>query len=98
MTSAVERIMKMPLKADDVFVRGAADSYHVATISSGMNNREDYARLFAAAPSLVATLRTLSDGIAEMRQRVVISDERDTQWLDATLARARAVVEAAMPE
>jgi hypothetical protein len=92
MTSSEERIRQMPLKADGAYVRGARDGYHVATISSGMNDREQYASLFAASPILLDMLRTLSDGVSDMRKRGVIDEERDAQWLDETLAQARILI------
>ena len=58
MTTALDRILTTPLKATErggmSSVRVAADSSHVATISAGMNDQPEYARLFAAAPDLFA--------------------------------------------
>ncbi len=96
MNDTVRRIKSMRLKADGAFVRGARDSYHVATISSGMNDREDYARLFAASPDLLESLRLLSEGISVMRRRGVIDEVNDIEWCDQTLARAREAIGAAM--
>jgi hypothetical protein len=60
MTAALDRILATPLKATErggmSSVRVAADSFHVATISAGMNDQPEYARLFAAAPELALAL------------------------------------------
>jgi len=77
MNSSEERIQQMPLKADGAYVRGARDGYHVSTISSGMNDREQYAALFAASPVLLETLRSMSDGLQDMRRRGAIGAESD---------------------
>lgn len=55
---ARERILKTPLKAVGNFVHVAAASYHVATVSRGMNDPEDYAKLFADAPMMLVLLHT----------------------------------------
>lgn len=64
MTSALDRILTTPLKATEhggmSSVRVAADSFHVATISAGMNDQAEYARLFAAAPDFAATLMKIA--------------------------------------
>lgn len=52
----MERILASPLKAGGDHVRMAGDGYHVATVSRGMNDRAEYARLFAAAPDMLAAL------------------------------------------
>lgn len=55
--SPIDRIASTPLavdaRGDSVRVVVAADKYTVANISAGMNDREEYARLFAAAPALM---------------------------------------------
>lgn len=65
MTSAMDRIMTTPLAADamgsSVRVVVAADKYTVANVSEGMNDREEYARLFAAAPELLEALKNISE-------------------------------------
>lgn len=86
MTTAIERILSTPLKATERggmnSVRVAADSYHVATISAGMNDQAEYARLFAEAPALVQLLRELIDiegpqpGNAEWHRKVVVALDR----------------------
>lgn len=64
MTAALDRILTTPLKATKrggmSSVRVAADSFHVATISAGMNDQPEYARLFAAAPDLYQAIRPLA--------------------------------------
>ena len=64
MTTALHRILTTPLKATErggmSSVRVAANSFHVATISAGMNDQAAYARLFAAAPDFVATLMKIA--------------------------------------
>ncbi len=63
MTTALARILTTPLKATErggmSSVRVAADSFHVAIISAGMNDQAAYARLFAAAPDLFAALKAI---------------------------------------
>jgi hypothetical protein len=62
--TALERILTTPLKATErggmSSVRVASDSFHVATISAGMNDQPDYARLFAAAPDLYQAIKPLA--------------------------------------
>jgi hypothetical protein len=65
MKTAVERIAATLLRADREHVRVNADGYHVATISPHMNDRAEYARLFAAAPALLASLTALTDWARE---------------------------------
>jgi len=56
-----ERIVAAPLAVAqrrwNIRVVVAADDYTVTTISQDMNDREEYARLFAAAPELLAALK-----------------------------------------
>lgn len=63
MTAALDRILTTPLKATErggmSSVRVVADSFHVATISAGMNDQAAYARLFAAAPELFTALKAI---------------------------------------
>lgn len=64
MTTAKERILSTPLRStfrgDQIGdVRVDVDGYHVATISTKMNDRLEYAKLFAAAPKLVKALLRL---------------------------------------
>lgn len=61
MTDAMKRIMSTPLavdvRGDSVRVVVAADKYTVAKISEGMNDRKDYARLFALSLEMLAALK-----------------------------------------
>lgn len=65
MTDAMNRIMTTPLAVDargsSVRVVVAADKYTVANVSEGMNDREEYARLFAAAPEFLAAALAVLD-------------------------------------
>jgi hypothetical protein len=60
MTDSNARILQTPLSTDirgsSVRVVVAADKYTVARISEGVNDRAEYARLFAAAPALLSTM------------------------------------------
>jgi hypothetical protein len=60
MTNANRRIALTPLSIDvrgtSVRVVVAADKYTVANVSEGMNDRREYARLFAAAPMLLEAI------------------------------------------
>ncbi len=98
MDTPLQHIMKWPLKADKRSVRGAATGYHVTTISDGMNDREEYARLFAAAPALLAALRSLADEVSDLRQRNAIGDNSDIRQIDGMLSHARAVIATATGE
>jgi hypothetical protein len=61
--TSLERILQTPLRAErrggNASVKVTADGYHVATVSPGMNDAGDYARLFAAAPDLLVALKNL---------------------------------------
>lgn len=63
--TASERITGTPLATDvrgsSVRVVVAADKYTVANINAGMNDREEYARLFAASPQLLAAVDRAAD-------------------------------------
>lgn len=61
MSTALERIAGTPLKADRGNVRVAADGYHVATVSRGMNDANEYATMFAASLDTLAALKALVD-------------------------------------
>jgi hypothetical protein len=60
---ALERILSTPLAVDTRGMQArvvvAADKYTVAVISHGMNDRAEYALLFARAPQLLTALRRL---------------------------------------
>jgi hypothetical protein len=65
MSAALKRILETPL---DIDVRGgscrvvvAADKYTIANISTGANDREAYARLFASAPAMLEALQAIID-------------------------------------
>ncbi|MGD0144494.1 MAG: hypothetical protein ABSC92_15180 [Rhizomicrobium sp.] len=94
METPLQRITAWPLRADKRSVRGAATGYHVATISDGMNDREEYARLFAAAPNLLATLQSFVEEVSELRRQGTINEERDVVKIDALLARAQMYIAA----
>lgn len=57
--TAYKRIMGTPLIAIGTRVHVAADKYHVATVSSGMNDAEDYARIFASVTDLIEALESV---------------------------------------
>lgn len=75
----LDRIAATPLavdaRGDSIRVVVAADKYTVANISSGMNDREEYARLFAVAPALMQA----GDALAEAAQEFILAvcDDRD---------------------
>ena len=48
--------------------------------------------LFAASPVLLEALRSMSDGLEDIRKRGAIPDENDGQWVDEALIRARAII------
>jgi hypothetical protein len=98
MDTPLERIMGWPLKADERSVRGAATGYHVATISDGMNDRGEYARLFAAAPSLLVALRSLADEVSDLRRQNAIDENYDIQRIDGVLSYARMIIAKAAEE
>ena len=98
MEAPFQRITQWPLRADERSVRGAATGYHVATISDGMNDREEYARLFAAAPNLLATLQSFVEEVSELRRRGIVNEKQDIRKLDALLARAQTCIAAAIKE
>jgi hypothetical protein len=52
MTPAQERVLRTSLIAVGNTVRVAGDNYHVATVQKGMNDPNEYARVFAAAPTM----------------------------------------------
>lgn len=58
------RITTTPLATDcrgsSVRVIVARDKYTVANVSQGMNDREEYARLFAASPEMLQMLQTMA--------------------------------------
>lgn len=96
MTSAMDRIMTTPLAADamgsSVRVVVAADKYTVANVSEGMNDREEYARLFAAAPELLAALESIVD-LTKPGQTVNVSQATDIicdVWTAASAALTKA--------
>lgn len=85
-----ERIAKTPLAVVqhrwNIRVVVAADKYTVATISQGMNDREEYGRLFAAAPNMLAALHKAHDYL----------DSHGNGWEEAeTLAAIREAMEKA---
>jgi len=95
METSIQRIMEWPLRADQHSVRGAATGYHVTTISDGMNDREEYARLFAAAPNLLATLQSLVEEVLELRGRGILDEKQDIEKIDALLTQAQEHIAAA---
>jgi hypothetical protein len=96
MKTPLQRIMECPLRADKQFVRVAADGYHVTTISDGMNDCEEYARLFSAAPALLAALRLLADEISDLRHRNAIHEGYGIQRIDGMVSLARTAITAAI--
>ena len=98
METPLQRIMEWPLKAEKRTIRGAATGYHVTTISEGMNDREEYAHLFAVAPTLLGTLQSLVEEVAELRRRNVINESRDMRRVDDMLLHARSVIATAIKE
>lgn len=50
------------------------------------------ARLIAAAPEMADMIARLETGLADMRRRGVIDESDDSQWLDAVITNARAVL------
>lgn len=77
--SSISRIASTPLAVDargsSVRVVVAADKYTVANISAGMNDREEYARLFAAAPALMQAGDELAGAAVDFI--LAISEGRD---------------------
>ncbi|CAN7378539.1 hypothetical protein LJR220_003368 [Bradyrhizobium sp. LjRoot220] len=67
MTTAAERIASTPLAIEqrrwNIRVVVAADKYTVATVSQGINDREEYARLFSAAPDMLAALHRITNAV-----------------------------------
>lgn len=94
MTSALDRILATPLKATKrggmSSVRVAADSFHVATISAGMNNQAEYARLFAAAPDLYQAIKPLAFSSPDLPPKDI--DPND--WRGAVIAARAAMAKA----
>jgi hypothetical protein len=81
------RIMQTPLAVAEretgtARVVVAADKFTVATINIGMNDRTEYARLFAASPDLLAALRAI---VWQALQGKVLPR-------DACVAQARAAI------
>lgn len=95
MTTALNRILTTPLKATErggmASVRVAADSFHVATINAGMNDQAEYARLFAAAPDLLAALTACQKALAMMTSppRITGSSVQHA-WAAAVAAETKA--------
>ena len=94
MNDSLRRIYKMHLKADGPYVRGATDNYHVTTISPGMNDSDEYASLFAAAPKLLQTLSALADKMVELRERSAFAEGQDAKRIDQLLDDANAAIAA----
>lgn len=88
--SSTARIMGTPLAVAEretgtARVVVAADKFTVATISLGMNDRTEYARLFAAAPDLLDNLHALI-GILEGDTRSYV--QRALNSARAAIAKA----------
>lgn len=95
--AALARILSTPLKTDVrggmSSVRVAADSFHVATISAGMNDQAEYARLFAAAPDLLEALQGLVRFTDAVRVQVGMGKSQLERLTKAHAAIARATGE-----
>ncbi len=94
MTTAIDRILTTPLKATErggmSSVRVAADSFHVATISAGMNDQPEYCRLFAAAPDLYQAIKPLAFSSPDLPPKDI--DPND--WRGAVIAARAAMAKA----
>lgn len=94
MTTALDRILTTPLKATErggmSSVRVAADSFHVATISAGMNDQAEYSRLFAAAPDLYQAIKPLAFSSPDIPP----NDVDPADWRSAVLAARAAMLKA----
>lgn len=87
-----ERISKTPLAVEqrrwNIRVVVARDKYTVATISQGMNDREEYARLFSAAPELLDALKNLRAEIEAISGYWTEGLDNFAQQADAAIAKA----------
>jgi hypothetical protein len=93
-STALDRILTTPLKVDVrggmSSVRVAADSFHVATISTGMNDQAEYARLFAAASDLYQAIKPLAFSSPDIPPPGV----HPQHWRDAVSAARQAMAKA----
>jgi hypothetical protein len=69
-------------------VKVAADGYHVATVSPGMNDAGDYARLFAASPDLLIALKNLRAEIEAISGYWTEGLDNFAMQADAAIAKA----------
>jgi len=77
-TASLKRISDTPLRSDGPRIRVAGDGYLVAGVSAGMNDRDAYAKLFAAAPDMLAALK---------KARRWIPDNTARDAVDAAIAK-----------
>lgn len=97
MTTPKERILNTPLTVDGraraVRVTVARDKYTVALISDGMNDRQEYAKLFAAAPKLWELLEAASVYIEEeVEQRKTSGNDEEWASLEYLSSRISAAL------
>src|SRR5579864_9209473 len=92
MTDIERRIMTFPMKARGADVRGSRTGYYVTTVSEGMNDRDEYARLFASAPKLLVALRSLSNVVEEAKHSGFLNENYDSDRLDGALTRAKTAI------
>jgi hypothetical protein len=95
MTTALDRILTTPLKATErggmSSVRVAADGFHVATISAGMNDQPEYARLFAASSDLLTALIGCQKALAMMTSpQHIVGSSVQHAWAAAVAAETKA--------
>jgi len=92
--AAIARVEATQLKAAErggmSSVRVAADGFHVATVSAGMNDQAAYARLFAAAPNLYQAIKPLAFSSPDNPPPGV----HPNHWRDAVSAAREAMAKA----
>lgn len=92
-----ERVLGTSLSTDtrgsSVRVVVTADRYTVANISEGMNDREVYARLFAAAPDLLRALQTVRLMIQGQMIEAAVTDINTMRTLGEVVGSALAKAE-----
>jgi hypothetical protein len=87
----MKRIMNTPLNIDargsSVRVVVAADNYSVAHIAEGMNDRLQYAKLFAASPKLLEALEEVVSAWYEDRNTDLAIRMREAREIIALINR-----------
>jgi len=93
--AARKRIVQAPLSIDargsSVRVIIAADKYTVANVSQGINDREEYARLFSAAPDMLAALQGVLPLLEKIETARLVGDEGclwPVEFVRAAIAKA----------